>query len=376
MRSSPHTGSRDKSPSDITVEIYPAFDPKYYSLYIQGLLSLLGPSRLTFTTRGFPRFGVDCLALRVEGDQRSKIYIHSNDMPELDAQGLAWCDVFGKVNLDAQLVPEAARSKVMALGPTMAVRVWGPVKAHIVAMGNVWRSGAAVPRRRKHVGSYRGHYASRFPEESYRPGVSRSDYIFYNAALWEREPVANTFRARFIQACRTVNDVTFEGGLTPRQSARGVRNYSAAEFEPYLCRRYSPCEYLELTKLSAIAMNNPAYRDCHSWRLAEYLSMGKAIVSLPIVRSLPAPLEHGVHIHYVDGSVESFRSAIQLIVSDDVYRSRLEHNAREYYVKYLSSTSVMRRVFEKAGIAGFDGTEGAAAERISSATNVVFGDPE
>lgn len=332
------------------IQIYPAFNARYYSLYLQGLISLVGSNQLTYTTRGFPEFGTDCLAFRVPGKVERKIYLHSNDMPELDEEGLAWCDLFGKVNLDIDLVSEADRAKVLAIGPTMAVRIWGPFEAHLRALQNFWRSRRSLDTSwRKHFTNYRGHYASRFPEDAYRPGASRRSYIFYNAALWEREPEANATRARFVEACRSLGDITFEGGLTPRQSARGVGDFSAPMYRSLLCRRYSSSEYLERTKLSAVALNNPAYRDCHSWRLAEYLAMGKAIISLPIIRALPAALDHGVHIHYVDGTVDSFRSAIIEILSDESYRKTLERNARKYYETYLSPTSVIRRILEEAG---------------------------
>ena len=78
----------------------------------------------------------------------------------------------------------------------------------------------------------------------------------------------------------------------------------------------------------------------------EYLALGKAIISLPLMRALPAPLEHGVHIHYVDGSSEQIRDALRQISSDAEYRSFLEHNAREYHERYLSPAAMMRRLLD------------------------------
>ena len=353
------------------VEIYPAFNARYYSLYIQGLISLLGSSRLEYTTRDFPPFGADCLAFRVKGDVERKIYLHSNDMPELDEEGLRWCDLFGKVNLDPELVPETMRSKVLALGPTMAVRVWNRYGSYLMAFRNLLRSRRILGDSwRQHIANYRGQYSSRFPEDAYRPAAPRPNYVFYNAALWEREPKANAVRAGFVKACRAMADVRFEGGLTPRQSVNGTGRFSAPEYEDFLCKRYSSREYLERTRLSMVTMNNPAYRDCHSWRLAEYLAMGKAIISLPIVRALPSSLDHGVHIHYVDGSVDDFRSALRKIIGDAEYRRTLERNAREYYETYLAPTSVLERILRKAGITG-ESTSRVAdedmAERAGSA---------
>jgi hypothetical protein len=331
--------------------IYPAFNARYYSPYIQGLRALVGSSRLRYTTEGFPTFGTDCLALRITGPDERKIYIHSNDMPELDEQGLAWCDVFGKVNLDQTLVPERYRSKVMAIGPTFAVRVWGPVVAEAMGIRNSLLSRGVVRNLRQHLANYRGQYLSRVAEDAYQASPSRPNYIFFNAALWEREPEANALRARFMDAIRSLPGISFEGGLSPRDSARGTDDFRAPGYESYLCRRYTPEEYLAKTRVSSVVLNNPAYRDCHSWRLGEYLALGKAIVSTPIVRAVPSPLVHGVHIHYVDGSVESLQAAVRKISGNGTYRRTLERNARAYYDEYLAPTSVVRRVLAEAGVA-------------------------
>ena len=59
-----------------------------------------------------------------------------------------------------------------------------------------------------------------------------------------------------------------------------------------------------------MAFNNPAVHGCLGWKLGELLAMGKAIVSLPIERTLPSPLERGVHMHVVNGSAGALDDAI------------------------------------------------------------------
>lgn len=332
------------------VSIYPAFNARYYSFYIEGLRRLIGPSNLKYTTHGFPAFGQHCLALRIHGADESRVYLHSDDLLELSPVGLKWCDVFGKVNIDPQLVPSEHRSKVFPLGPTFAVRAWPRFAAEARGLANYVMSPRGPNSFRAHIANYRGQYKSRFPEHEYHSSVSDPSYIFFNAAIWEREPDANRVRARFVEAARQVDGVSFEGGLTPRKSARGAKSFDGSEFSSYLCERYPPDEYLQKSRRSAVVLNNPAYLDCHSWRLAEGLALGKAIISTPIIRPLTAPLEHGQHVHYVDGSVESFALAIGEICSDHSYRARLESGARDYYETYLSPHRVMQRVFRHAGV--------------------------
>ena len=335
----------------LKVHIYPAFNPRYYSPYIEGLRLLLGRSNLRYTKDGFPSFGSGCLALRIVNSNETRVYLHSDDMPELDADGLRWSHVFGKVNLDPDLVPGEYRSKVFPLGPMFPVRVWDRLAAERRGLVNYILSRGRSDPIRKHIANYRGQYLSRFPEVDYHPSDSDPDYLFFNAAVWERESVANDVRARLVEAALRIDDLRFEGGLTPRETFKSDRRYDGSEYAPYLSKRYSPRENLEKTKASVVAFNNPAYRDCHSWRLAESMALGKAIITTPIVRALPSPLDHGTHVHYVDGSVESIEAAIRRIRSDNAYRAKLESNARTYYETYLSPESVMRRVFEHVGVA-------------------------
>lgn len=334
-----------------SVTVYPAFNARYYSPYIEGLRRVLGSSALSFSSRGFPRFDQDCLAFRYrQGDAERRIYIHSNDMPELSEAALQWCDVFGKVNLDLTLVPEADSEKVFPIGPMFAIQVWGAVQAEAMGIYTFSMVRDAGISFRDHIGNYRGQYRYRFPESQYRPVESDPGYIFYNAALWEREPQANEVRARFVEAARSARGIRFEGGLSPRLSARGSHDFVGPEYEKYLSPRFTSRQNLKKTQASVVAFNNPAYRDCHSWRLGEYLALGKAIITTPIVREVPAPLVHGSHVHYVDGSVEGVREAVEHISSDTEYRQHLERGARSYYDAHLSPQQTVTRALQHAGV--------------------------
>jgi glycosyltransferase involved in cell wall biosynthesis len=114
----------------------------------------------------------------------------------------------------------------------------------------------------------------------------------------------------------------------------------------------TPCDhaqYIRKTQSSTVVFNTPAVLRCHGWKLAEFLALGKAIISTPLERLLPAPLEMGRDIHYVDPvSVDSIRDAVERIRGDDAYRRHLEEGARQYYVKYLQPAAVIRRILSAA----------------------------
>src|SRR5207248_8247403 len=133
----------------------------------------------------------------------------------------------------------------------------------------------------------------------------------------------NPPRARFIELCRRRDDIHFEGGFAPR------RRNDMPELEGlYSTRRYPIDEYIARTARSVVVFNTPAVHDCLGWKLGEFLALGKAIITLPLTRQLPSPLEHGTHVHVVDGSPASIESAVDRLLSDTEYRERLERNAR------------------------------------------------
>jgi glycosyltransferase involved in cell wall biosynthesis len=82
--------------------------------------------------------------------------------------------------------------------------------------------------------------------------------------------------------------------------------------------------------------------------MAEFLRLGKAIISLPLSREMPAPVVHGQHAHFIDGSRDSIREAVLDIVADPDYRRHLEHSARAYYEQYLAPERVIARLADAA----------------------------
>jgi hypothetical protein len=134
--------------------------------------------------------------------------------------------------------------------------------------------------------------------------------------------------------------ITFEGGLFP-----SYEQPMLDRFARYAAPRQVPHpEWLRKTKSSALVFTTPAVHSCHSWKLGEFLALGKAIISIQPIRELPAPLIHAHHIHYVDGSLDSIRAAVHLLLSDHDYRMHLEKNAYDYYLSFLTPRRVIERL--------------------------------
>ena len=319
--------------------VYPACNALYYSFYLAGLRQVLGRSGVRYRRRGFPPFGHHGLALETIETRPRRVFISASDGPGLQPAVLAWCDVYGKANLDPERVPPASAGRCLAIGPSFPVRFWEPGAALARALINYLRCRGRVGSAREHFANFRRQYRYRLPLDAYQPGTSEPGYVFFAATLWKKEAATNRFRAHFLEVCQAMPGPDLEGGFVPR--TRGdIPGFDHVTVD----RRFSVAEYVRGIRRSAVVFNTPAVSGCHGWKLAEFLALGKAIISTPLSRAMPAPLVDGMHCHFVDGSRASIRGAIERLLGDGEYRQRLEANARDYYLRYLSPTRVIERV--------------------------------
>ena len=197
----------------------------------------------------------------------------------------------------------------------------------------------------------------RRPIEAYECETKvRHNYIFHASTLWYNKFAAtdtNMYRGEFLKACKKAG-INIEGGLfyvnsdSVLQEMPDYPKYKE-EYKDFIYEsRLSMDDYIRKTKESVVVFNTPSVCECHGWKLAEYLCMGKAIISTPLTRELPAPLEHGKHVHFVN-SVDEIYDAVVKINSDEHYRKQLEEGARDYYEKWIAPEVVIQRLLEKVG---------------------------
>jgi hypothetical protein len=318
------------------------FDPYYHAMYIKGLHDVLGPGGIRYSFNDFPRSFVHRLAFIVDGRRPCKVFVCHSDYPDYDAAALEWCDVYAKINIDPARALPQTRPYVLPIGPSFGIRIYPA----LVALGRALRSFRwwdGDPR--EHFANYYRQRRYRLPEEAYRPGESCPNYLFFAGSLWHDDPETNDARAAFIEAGRQVAGLTFEGGFSPRpRRGDDPPGYEALTMP----RPYPFGEYLDKTQRSVVAFNTPAVGGCLGWKLGEFLALGKAIISTPLQRVLPAPLEHGKHVHYVSRDRDDMRAAIDLIRSDTAYRRTLETGARRYYLDYLRPGAVVSHMLRAA----------------------------
>ena len=323
------------------VRICPTFDSYHNSSLLQAIVALFGVSNVRYTCQGFPALDARSLAFVVE-PLELKICLDHIDIPRTIERGLEWCDVYGKSNVDPATVPPAHAAKVLITGSCIPFRVCGPRRGLLTA---AWTYALCLPdfkrikSPREHFANWWRQYKYRLSQPTYVPASYTPGYVFFSATIWKSEPECNRFRANFMEACRTTPGLRFEGGFMPRP-----RN-DVPGFERYTTdHKRSHGEYVANTKRSTVAFNTPSVFGCNPWRLAEFLAMGKAMISTPLIRELPAPLTHGENVHFVDGSLESIREAVRLLLQDAEYRQHLERGARTYYLSYLKPERIIQRI--------------------------------
>lgn len=326
---------------NMRIKISPVFDALYYSYYFQGMISL--GYDLRFSNYGFPKANPNLLLFSIENmeGERKICVIDAMDTSEINYEYLECCDIYGKINFLESKIQNELLSKVIPIGPSFGIKVWSPLTAARIGLKNLLMVRMNINEIKKHLSGYRAQYRYRSRIKDYKYEEPQPDYVFSLNSIWKREANANKYRKNFILACKEIGSLNFEGGFAPRS------NNDVMGFEDLtISRRYNLQEYIEKTKKSVIVFNTPAVLGCLGWKLGEFLALGKCIISTPISRELPIPLQHGENIHFIDGSERSIKDAILLIIENPSYRKKLEIGARSYYETLLAPEKVIQRLID------------------------------
>jgi len=344
----------------INVVVDPRARFAYAWFYICGLREVFGPSNVHLSSSEFSGLSPESLysfdhycAFTVERDSAITRYIIDyRDLPGVDSAAYAWSDVYGTVNLTEAIA--AGMPKTRAIGPGFGV---GPSRLSRLDLRLPATSLLAHAHDRRRLGAslVPGNqrllreqlFWQRMPSISdFSPKVSDPHYIFYAATLWEHNNCiasTNPLRADFMRAAKANATVRFEGGFRVHGD-----HPQRIEFEDLLLEHsFHIQDWIEKTSRSALVFNNAAVHGCLGWKLAQFLCMGKAIVSTEIDNVLPQPLIHGVHAHFVKDPSE-IPGAIRKITTDDAYRRSLEEGARSYWDDLLTPGNALRRLTDVA----------------------------
>jgi hypothetical protein len=330
------------------IRVDPAFDALYSTYYLEGCRMLSPDIRLVFDARPFSGFKhtKDYMPMVVEertGGCRN-IIIDFGDSKTFRKPLYAWADVYAKVNL----TPEDLETydKMLPLGPaSLGIRAHSRIMTPLVAISNFLKARKRIPSPAEYFASYKAALR-RLSIDGYAfPMESERNYVHFVSTLWKDDKTANDYRVHFMEAVKHIQGLDFEGGFVPRADGQTLG------YEPYIGPAFEPLStYREKIGRSFVVFNTPAVKQCHGWKLPEYLAWGKAIISTPPVRVLPEPLVDQEHWLLSDGSMEDIEAKIRLLLSDEGLHNRLQRNARDYFDRNLRADMVMRKILRRAGI--------------------------
>lgn len=349
----------------IEIIIDPRLKYNYASWYLLGIKRLLENVMVRYDVKPFKKLRYvttsdynSGFALIVRGAYKEKrIFIDTEDVAKIFADRYEWCDIYGMVNPTKDQVVHYG--KLIPIGPEFGVTLGNRLITIVRCVKNfaLGRKYTHIPFK-NYLRDYLYTSIRRRSIENYEFKTEiRSNYIFHASTLWYNKFAAtdtNMYRGEFLKACQKAG-VEIEGGLfyvNGTSVLREMPDYPKYKeiYKDFIYEsRLSMDDYIKKTKESIFVFNTPSVCECHGWKLAEYLCMGMAIISTPLTREMPAPLEHGKNIHFVT-SINEIYDAVVKIKSDDEYRRKLEQGARAYYEEWLSPQVVIKRLFKKAGV--------------------------
>lgn len=337
------------------VIIYPHLDPYYSSFYIYGMEQLFGKKNISYSTKGFENLPDDiwsvylCFIIINDVGNITRYVIDSNDYNTVKSGMYEWCDVYGHCNANFELYPKDKYTKLVSLCPSFGIKCWGVVETFYRLITNLCKLHfQAKPSVKRLV----GRYVKQLLREPYTAYINnqliKENYIFFCSTLWynntevNNDEGLNRVRTVFIDACRSVQNVIFEGGLVPRRRSYKQKH----KFLQYLTKPVSHKDYLKKIKNSVLVFNTPAFWNCHGWKLGEYMALGKCVVSTSLSNNLPTPIDDEFVLNnymcFVELNEKDIYKTVQYIISHPEYQQKLSMNLLKYWKEYGTPIASLR----------------------------------
>jgi len=330
----------------------------YASYFLEGLNSLKVEWRFSFddSFRDLMKCWADyrrgfCMLFLMQDNSKIKVYIDDHDANDIDQKAYDWCDVYATVNIDRTLIKE----KILPLGPTCGLKVFSPLKTTFLMLTNylsICRAKVYNPGLKNLLNDYLYTIIRRLRYSDYsKSTLSQKDYCFALSTLWYddiTDKETNNWRYVFTKTCKSIFPV-FEGGFFLIKGAEAewpkYKTYTEKYKGLIFDKRMPLMQYLDKTMRSALVFNTPSVQLCLGWKLAEYLMMGKAIISTEITNVMPGVFRPGEHYLLVHNEHEMVEM-IKLLREDDSLRGKLENNAKQYFEEYLTPSKMIERIIQ------------------------------
>ena len=326
----------------------------YASYYIQGLYEVFGKKNVSFSSRYFKDLKRDSIEYSFEHyftfvlidaeKNLKKIVIDFCDPPDINSTAYKWCDAYAKINLNYSETKDEFRKKLILIPPGFGINIWNKRQTVYHCIMNLVKCKfSPIVGFKRFFQDYYVHYKrpslSDYKNTSLKNNATQKPYVFMIATLWGSNGAhTNRKRKAFIGLVKS-QECAFEGGFFIKEATKENEAYLPFSFK----ESYSSAQYLEKTKQSIFVFNTPAVHNCHGWKLAEYLAMGKAIISTPLSNEIPEKLQHTENIHIVSNDAE-LELAVTSLINDSSYRKTLGKNARLYFEAFVRPTAVIHTI--------------------------------
>ena len=351
----------------MNIIIDPRFRYNYATFYYLGLCRFFGKSNICFDLEPFQELPYNTMehygrgfAFVICADNiKRKVFIDVNDKCDIMFDRYEWAHVYCKINV--KYGDSLIYDKLLVIGPSFGIKVSNMASTFLLCCKNMEKI-----RKCDTISLYyylRDYLYPFFRRVNYdlyeRKLLVDDNYVFHASTLWYdrvTDSTTNKYRGDFLQCCKSLG-IQIGGGLLFIDDPKVLKEFPVyanylEKYKDFLYnKRIGMKEYINETKRSFVVFNTPSVAGCHGWKLAEYLCMGKAIISTPLSREMPGKgLVNGENIHIVR-STEDIYSAVSQIRNDKIYRLKLEKAARAYYNNYLAPEMVVKRILQRCDLA-------------------------
>jgi len=284
----------------------------YSSFYIKGLFDVFGKENVSFDNLYFkelkrkkePHSYEHYMAFIVilPNNSITKIIIDFRDKPSIKESAYEWSDKYAKINFNINLTDKKFHDKMISIPPGFGIKIWNIWETAYFCISNYIKCEfSPLVSLKNHLADYYAQYKRPMLDDYLSTTIDYSytrynkPYVFMIGTLWTHKNCiegTNLLRKTFVELCKTLN-CNFEGGFLASAKHPQFELFKNLMFY----KRYPVKSYVKKTKLSVIVFNTPAVHNCHGWKLGEFLSMGKAIISSPLSNELPEEFVHGKNIH-------------------------------------------------------------------------------
>ena len=182
--------------------------------------------------------------------------------------------------------------------------------------------------------------------ESFRTSRVSEPYVSFMVRAWDPAAASSNSKGMFVEVSdrraalirrlRARFGHRFVGGFVPTEFAK--RQYPDCIAEVSTAQR----DFLRTVGHGGVGVSTRGLANSNPWKLAEYLALGTAIVTEPLVFSLPEALEVGINILEF-GEIEDCIDRCQMLFDDPAVRVRMQQENWRYWCSYVRPKELLIR---------------------------------